>query len=348
MPAITARSLSGDTIWYRYLYGNNASSASSATSGIGDIVPIQSDEYGSLFTLPWVYNDWVRKTYHDIGDVIEALDPEDPGYAEDLAALEEELSYYADWHMPLMSYDPLGTLAVDLPFYGDWETGHLNVNIANIDTSDIISTSPPVHDEYESETILAMGDHYDANVSTSAPVVTVDVGHHAIHNSECYVATHVLTAAGVGGKINIYIKTPSIVSEQTMIHVCPRWSCKDITRFTIWEAHTYVTSGTGTGNNWSWNKNLYEGAGVTSLCVDNSAPTPLSGCYSRDVTINGGGNPIIQYSVGPKPIGGSDRDVDEWILNPSEPYVFELESLVDNNFLYLELVWYEHTTTFSA
>lgn len=316
MPQITSRSLTGVDGWYPTRWDSMKAS--------GDISPTYVDNFGSLLTLPYVFNYASAAIFMGSGD-------------ED----------YRDYYHPLMSYSKYGYLAVEMPGCDDGY-GYLNVNIANIDPLATMTTTPPVHDEYANETILIMGDHYDAHVSTSAPIVTVDAGHHAIHNSECYVATHVLTAANVGEKINIYIKTPSIVSEQTMIHVYPRWSCKDIARFTLWEASTYVTSGTGTGNNWSWNKNLYEGAGITSKCVDNSSPAPLSGCYSRDVTINGGGNPIIQYSVGPKPIGGSDRDVDEWVLNPSEPYVFELESLVNSNFLYLELVWYEHTTAFSV
>ena len=380
MPVITARSLSGETQWSRYIYGNN-STPSTATSGVGDIVPLQSDEYGALYTRPWVYNDYIHKTFDEIGEditeteadiaaieeeillydpvtcaaEIAALEATIVAYEEDIAGYEEDLEENRDWYMPLMSFDPVGCLAVDLPFYmhdGPLEAGALNIDgdvDATLndyeDANGVPEFGSMAMEPYYGAYRAIEGDHYDATADTCTPITVVQETHHQIHDGQVYTAT--LLSAGVddGKAINIYLKTPTPAEPQLprLVHMVTRYSCNGGAYFRIYSGPT-ITIDTGT-HVATLNRNKYSPG--SSLCKDNDNPAAAGG-HSTMVTKTVDGTIIYkEYTGAAKSLGLINRE-EEWLLNTASVYLFEVESDAPNETVGLDLTWYEHDTPFSA
>lgn len=370
MPVITARCLSGGTIWHREVYGNN-STPSTATSGVGDIVPLQSDEYGDLFTHPWVYNNYYWKEVEEIGGDIVNLEDDiawllanptgDPvadaaqiaEWEEDIVELLEDAEAYRDMHTPLMSFDPFGTLAVDLPFYmngGPLEAGSLNI-VGDVEFTEYEDWDgnpqfgSMAMEPYYGSYLAIEGDHYDATADSCTPITVIQETHHQIHDGQVYTAT--LLSAGVddGKAINIYLKTSTPASPELprLVHMVARYSCNGGAYFRIYSSPT-ITIDTGTHVT-TLNRNRYS-AGA-SLCKDNDNPA-VAGGHSTMVTKTVDGSIIYkEYTGAAKSLGPINRE-EEWILNTTCVYLFEVESDAPNETLGLDLTWYEHETPFSV
>ncbi len=299
MPEIAARCVSGDD-----------DRPDVTNIGTGDLIRLTADQYGSLYTTPWVFNWYAYEKFYD-GD-------------ED----------YRDYWRPLASYNPYGYLAVEMPSVE--EDGALHVIIDDPDSLEVNMHGADSEDGAASAPII---DNVGSDASeTAGPLVTIDEYHHRIHQNESFYVVHHTHSASAGESINIYFKTPNTTG--LYIHMRIIWSCSVATYMTL---HSYSTPTTGSGTPaYGWARN--NSVSGLSCSLINNATVPATGWVSTDVVLGAGTELYEAYSG----CAGRFSTEEEFILQPNLGYCAELESTATSGVMFLELDWYEHTTHVSV
>ena len=179
-------------------------------------------------------------------------------------------------------------------------------------------------------------------------LIAVDYAHHEIHGGKAFTAYYTITTAATSGhRSGIYILTPATPG----IHMVVEMSASHAADGSMHQAPT-IAADIGTHGVAIFNRKLE--STTASTVQDNASPrvankvttlteaeiagdgTWATGTIIRSVPLNSGG--------GPRPLGGSARGSQEYILKPSTAYVFLLTNTAASaNTHHILIDWYEHT-----
>jgi len=160
--------------------------------------------------------------------------------------------------------------------------------------------------------------------------ITIDVGHHEVHEGDSYVCGVFDVAMAAADYIGLSFTTPAA---NKRIHLLLEFAAKA-------EATTQLIEIPGT---------LTNGSAATAYNRDRGSgnSTSVTNLLSYDSTagdVMTGGTIIHSvYTWADKKIGASGRDVSEIILAPATSYGFKLIAVAGTNGGAITLNWYEHT-----
>ena len=188
---------------------------------------------------------------------------------------------------------------------------------------------------------------FGKRIDDTNTLVTMDLGHHEIHEGDSFTAYYtVTTAATAAHRSGLFIKTP--VSPK-QVHLVASFASSAAANFSICEAPT-IAANVGTAAVAIYNR--YRDSTNTSGCYDN-ATTPAVNKYTTltEAQIAGDGTwatgtvirtEPLTLGTAPKPAGGASRDTAEYILKANTKYVFLLtNTTVTANTHFILIDWYE-------
>ena len=180
-------------------------------------------------------------------------------------------------------------------------------------------------------------------------IVGIDYGHHEIHNGNSFTAFNTSTTAATDAvRSGLFFKTP--VTASGLLHAIISFSASVAATFSICEAPT-IAANTGTAHA-VHPINRYRDSATTSGILDN-ATSPAVGHYTTLIEAAFAGDatwatgtvirtePLVAGD-GPKPAGGSNRDMQEYILKANTKYMFMITNNVATaNTHHILVDWYE-------
>ena len=184
-----------------------------------------------------------------------------------------------------------------------------------------------------------------ADLSTHT-LQTIDYEHHEIHSGNSFVVHFSNTTANTDNhRTGIAFKTP-VTAE---MHLVATLSASGAAEVFFLEAPTIGTAAAGTRKA-IYNRNRV--SATTSLCRDEEAGYVAGGVSTyieaQLVTANVSAGTELEYVVlqaggGPKPLGGSSRGTQEWILKADTLYLIYIQNIgASANVHNISLDWYEH------
>ena len=175
----------------------------------------------------------------------------------------------------------------------------------------------------------------------------IDYEHHEIHSGSSFnVHYSNTTTSDDDHRTGIAFKTP--VTKE--MHTVATLSASSAAEVFLLEAPTIGTAAAGT-RKLAYNRN--RNSTTTSLCRDEEAGNVAGGVSTfteaQLVTANVSGGTELEYAVlqaggGPKPLGGTSRGSEEWILKSDTLYLIYIKNIgAAANAHTIALDWYEHT-----
>ena len=175
----------------------------------------------------------------------------------------------------------------------------------------------------------------------------IEYEHHEIHSGSSYNSHYSnTTTSDDNHRTGIAFKTP--VTKE--MHLVAALSASSAAEVFLLEAPTIGTAAAGT------RKLIYNRSRVstnTSLCRDEEAGNIAGGVSTYTeaqlVTANVSGGTELEYQIlqagsGPKPLGGTARGTEEWILKADTIYLIFIRNIgAAANAHNISLNWYEHT-----
>lgn len=185
------------------------------------------------------------------------------------------------------------------------------------------------------------------DLSTGA-LNTIPYEHHEIHSGSSFHAEYSLTTANSDDDVTgLLFKTPNTTK---YIHMIITVSCSGAAEAILNEAPTLADSGDGTDLAvYNRNRNSTKTSTLQSL-----EDTPTVGSITRyneaeytAIGISAGTeleHLFLAAGTGPKPLGGTSRGSQEWVLKANTVYAVYLQNTgASANTHYIGLDWYEHT-----
>jgi len=180
--------------------------------------------------------------------------------------------------------------------------------------------------------------------SSTNALTTISYPHHEIHEGKSFVCHYSQTVSDTDDKSIIAFKVGAIP-----LDVVYSASASSVGIAYIYESPA-VTDGQGTTLA-VYNRNRQENMPASTIINTSTTPdTAGSAMYfsETDMAQVAGGTQLAHIPIGasavPKPVGGTARETQEWILRPGLFYAFIIKSTSDaDNTHWLELSWYEHT-----
>ena len=184
------------------------------------------------------------------------------------------------------------------------------------------------------------------DATTHVLEVITDV-HHEIHEEKSFTAYYARTTDATDThRSGLYIKTPVAGPE---CHMVFSGACSTAANLSISEAPT-IDANAGSHAGVVYNR--YRKSTEASIVFDNATSPAVNKFTTLDETAIAGGSwnagtvlrsfPLATGS-GPKPAGGVDRGMQEYILKPDTAYVLLLTNTAASaNDHLLQMDWYEH------
>ena len=172
--------------------------------------------------------------------------------------------------------------------------------------------------------VTAYGDNISVDTMTDA-LNTVDYAHHEVHGGSMFHVSYVADI-GNGANLDIGVTTPNTSKHS---HMVIGVGVEAEARLYLYEDATF-SGGTPLT---AYNRNRNSSTAATSTVVH----TP---------SITSTGTLILGAHYGSaRTYGGESRAQNEWILKQNAKYLLRVTNLTtNNNFMDVELDWYEHTT----
>uniref|UniRef100_A0A6M3J5Y7 Uncharacterized protein n=1 Tax=viral metagenome TaxID=1070528 RepID=A0A6M3J5Y7_9ZZZZ len=169
--------------------------------------------------------------------------------------------------------------------------------------------------------------------------VTIDVGHHEIHDGDSFHVAVVDTVMADTETLIVAFKTPSGAK---LSHMVFGWSIKAAGHVDLVEGPTWTTN-TGTV---IVPRNRLRSGGTSTLTEDKTAtPAYTAGGVLLNPTGLAGGTTItLGYGFASKTAGNQGSHDTEWVLKAATAYAIVLTADANSNGGFIELDWYEHTS----
>ena len=188
----------------------------------------------------------------------------------------------------------------------------------------------------------------DARLDASTHTLQfIDYEHHEIHSGSSFNVHYSNTTTNNDDhRTGIAFKTPATKE----MHLVVTLSASSAAEVFLLEAPTIGTAAAGT-RKVAYNRN--RNSTTTSLCRDEEAGNIAGGVSTYTeaqlVTANVSAGTELEYAVlqaggGPKPLGGTARGSQEWILKSDTLYLIYIKNIgAAANAHNIALDWYEHT-----
>jgi len=177
--------------------------------------------------------------------------------------------------------------------------------------------------------------------------VSIDFAHDELHEGSSYSVDYSETTASSDDDRTIIGLTTSNTAKWN--HVVITITASGAAEFFIYEAPTF-TAGQGTDGA-IYNRQRNSSKASTTLNQDAAPERGKVSTYdeAEAVNLNYSGGTLIDYQLmasgtGPKPVGGTSRGVQEWVLKQNTSYLFIVQNVgASANTHVINLSWYEHS-----